>query len=86
MKEKFYLVTEEIYYECENHSPRPKLFKNKVKAVAYFNERQSEVYSNNLLKEDWITETHTDQIECYEDGYFAHNRHCVYLSEVEIED
>ena len=85
MKEKFYLIIEEIVEECSNYSPKPKLFKNEEKAYEYYNERKKDVLSE-IEKKDWEVEESCDQIETYEGGYFTQNRHCVYISEIECED
>lgn len=85
MKEKFYLITEEIFNECQNFSPKPKLFKDKEKAYNFFNERKKDALAD-IEKNDWIVDDSVDQIEVYDEGYFAHDRHCVYITEIEVED
>ena len=85
MKEKFYLVTEEIFEACSNFSPKPKLFRNEKKAYDYFNERKKEALAD-IEKNNWVVEESADQIEVFNEGYFAHDRHCVYITEVEVVD
>jgi hypothetical protein len=61
------------------------LFKNKEKAYKYYNERKKDVLSE-IEKKNWEVEESFDQIETYEEGYFTQNRHCVYISEIEVEE